>query len=61
MAGTTDALTVTFPEPMDHALALRMIRVADHTGATVEGTASLADHEDALDVHTKVSVAARPP
>ena len=45
MAGTTGALTVTFPEPIDYALALRMIRVADHTGATVEGTPSLADHE----------------
>jgi len=44
-AGTRDALTVDFPEPMDHALALRVIRVANAAGRLVEGTSGLADHE----------------
>jgi len=44
-AGTRDALMVTFPEPMDHALALRVIRVADPAGRFVEGTSALSDHE----------------
>ena len=44
-AGTRDALTVTFPEPMDHALALRVIRVASAAGGLVEGTSALSDQE----------------
>ena len=43
--GTRDSLTVTFPEPMDHALALRVIRVADATGRLVEGASALTDQE----------------
>ena len=39
-AGTKDALKITFPDPMDHALALRMIGV-DKT----EGTARLEQNE----------------
>ena len=44
-AGTRDALTVAFPEPMDHALALRVIRVANAAGRLVEGASALSDHE----------------
>lgn len=44
-AATRDVLTVDFPEPMDHALALRLISVADATGRLVEGASALSDHE----------------
>ena len=44
-AGTRDALTVNFPEPMDQALAQRVIRVANAAGRLVEGTSTLHDHE----------------
>jgi hypothetical protein len=56
-AGSRDPLAVVFPEPMDHALARRLIRVAaepagDTAGDTtkdmggfVEGTISLEDRE----------------
>jgi hypothetical protein len=44
-AGTRDALTVAFPEPMDHALALRLIRVASPAGKLVKGTSALSDRE----------------
>jgi len=44
-AGTRDALTVAFPEPMDQALALRLIRVASPSGRLVQGTSALAAHE----------------
>lgn len=44
-AGTRDTLTVTFPEPMDHALALRVIRVADAASQSVEGVSALSNHE----------------
>ena len=44
-SGTRDSLTVEFSEPMDHALALRVIRVANAAGRLVEGTSDLADHE----------------
>jgi hypothetical protein len=44
-AGTHAALTVDFPEPMDHALALRVIRVADAAGRSVDGASALSDHE----------------
>ncbi len=43
--GTRDALTVSFSEPMDHALALRLIRVADAAGRLVEGLSALSNHE----------------
>ncbi len=44
-AATRDALTVDFPEPMDHALAVRVISVADGAGRLVEGTSTLSNHE----------------
>lgn len=40
-----EPLAIVFPEPMEHALAQRMIRVASETGEVVAGTASLEDHE----------------
>ena len=42
---TRDPLTVTFSEPMDHALAARVIRVADASGVEVDGKAALEDQE----------------
>jgi len=44
-AGSRDALTVNFPEPMDQALALRVIRVANAAGRLVDGVSALSDHE----------------
>ncbi|HWC76092.1 MAG TPA: Ig-like domain-containing protein [Blastocatellia bacterium] len=43
-AASTEALQVTFDEPMDHALALR-IRVTGNTGQFVEGNAELSNNE----------------
>lgn len=44
-SGSRGVLAVAFPKPMDHALAQRMIRVADQTGRTVEGSSTLEDEE----------------
>lgn len=44
-AGTRDALTLTSPEPLDHALASRVLRVMDGEGRTVAGTVSLSQEE----------------
>lgn len=44
-AGGTAPLAVTFGKSMDHALALRMVRVVDAGGKEVAGTASLAERE----------------
>ena len=46
-AGTRDALVVTFREPMDHALALRLIAVKDADGEWVRGMAGLDPEERA--------------
>lgn len=46
-AGTRDPLVVTFNEPMDHALAVRLISVADDKGVAIEGTRALTDGERA--------------
>ena len=43
--GSLDALVVTFPAPMDHALAQRLIRVERASGEAVEGATVLGDHE----------------
>jgi hypothetical protein len=40
-----DPLTVSFPEPMDHALALRLISVVTSSGEAVRGQKLLRDHE----------------
>ena len=44
-AGTRDSLRLRFPEPMDQALASRVIRVADAVGRLVEGDNALSDQE----------------
>jgi hypothetical protein len=44
-AGTREPLTVSFPKPLDHALALRMIQVADAAAKLVAGQPALADEE----------------
>ncbi|HUS33928.1 MAG TPA: Ig-like domain-containing protein [Verrucomicrobiae bacterium] len=38
---TRDALIVAFDEPLDHALAQRVLRIADSKGALVQGTVKL--------------------
>jgi hypothetical protein len=43
--GTRDALAVSFPEPMDQALARRMIRVTRASGEPVEGEPALDEEE----------------
>jgi hypothetical protein len=42
---TRAALSILFSEPMDHALAQRMIRVIDAAGQTVAGSVVLSDEE----------------
>lgn len=44
-AATRDALVVRFPRPLDRALLLRMITVADASQQQVAGKISLADEE----------------
>jgi hypothetical protein len=44
-ADSRDPLAVVFPEPMDHALSLRLIRVAGDRGGMVEGKVSLEEQE----------------
>jgi hypothetical protein len=44
-AATRAPLTVQFDEPMDHALASRMLRVATADGATVDGEVNLDEQE----------------
>lgn len=44
-SGTRDSVTVKFPEPMDHALALRVINVVNSAGRLVEGASTLSEHE----------------
>jgi hypothetical protein len=44
-AGSRDQLAVVFPEPMDHALAQRLIRVAVEPGEVVGGKVSMEDQE----------------
>src|SRR5262245_48483531 len=44
-AGSRDQLAVIFPEPMDHALSQRLIRVAAEQGEIVGGAVSLEDQE----------------
>lgn len=44
-AGTAGRLTIRFPEPLDHALARRLIWVEDRSGRPVKGTRALSDRE----------------
>lgn len=44
-AGKTGPLTVTFPEPLDHALQQRMIWVTDAKGQKVAGKVQVTDEE----------------
>ena len=44
-AGTREPLVVDFDEPMDHALALRLITVTAKAGGSVAGEPTLAEHE----------------
>jgi hypothetical protein len=43
--GTREPVSVEFGEPMDHALARRLIRILDSAKQTVAGESSLVDHE----------------
>jgi hypothetical protein len=43
--GTRDLLAITFPEPMDFALAQRLIIVVDESGKAVAGQITLTDTE----------------
>ncbi len=44
-SGARDPLTIIFPEPMDHALAQRLIRVSAESGEAIEGKVALEDQE----------------
>lgn len=44
-AGTAQPLVVTFPEPLDSALAAECLWVVDSKGVIVEGTVALAEEE----------------
>ena len=44
-AATREPVTIRFPEPMDHALAQRVIRVADSGGNIMSGQKTLDDQE----------------
>lgn len=44
-SGSNSPLRVRFPEPLDHALARRMISVTDLRGELVRGETSLSDEE----------------
>ena len=36
---------VSFPEPLDHALLMRMLTVRDSSGNRIDGSAAVTDHE----------------
>jgi len=44
-AGTKDSLVVTFPEPLDRALLMRLLTVYDSAGARIDGEVSLSERE----------------
>jgi hypothetical protein len=44
-AGSVEPVRILFPEPLDHALARRLIKVVDQEGQTVPGETSLGDDE----------------
>lgn len=45
VAGTTDPLTVTFPEPIDHAMLGRVVWVLDAAGQRLPGTITVSKRE----------------
>ncbi len=44
-SGTREPLAVSFPKPLDHALALRMIQVVDSSAHLLAGQPALTDEE----------------
>jgi hypothetical protein len=44
-SGSGEPLVISFPEPMDQALAVRVIRVMNAAGHMITGEVHLADHE----------------
>src|SRR5207253_5932158 len=44
-AGTRQAMVLTFPKPMDHALAQRVIHVTTESGELIQGQTALRDEE----------------
>ena len=44
-ADTRESLSISFPEPMDHAIAQRVIRVTSDSGELVNGTTAMDDNE----------------
>ena len=44
-AATREPLTIQFGESLDHALAQRMIHVADKSAHAVDGKVAISDHE----------------
>jgi hypothetical protein len=44
-AGSAEPLVVDFPEPLDHALLERVLRVVDERGQVVGGTVSVTNEE----------------
>ncbi|HKI33215.1 MAG TPA: hypothetical protein VKA46_15290 [Gemmataceae bacterium] len=44
-AGKAEALVVTFPKPLDHAMLGRVLSVTDDRGQEVEGTVAVTDEE----------------
>ena len=54
-AGTCEPLIVIFAEPMDQALALRVISIVDGAGKLVEVTNALSGHETRLNLTPRQS------
>jgi hypothetical protein len=44
-SGSRESLVISFPEPMDQALAVRVIRVMNAAGEVIIGQVKLANHE----------------
>ncbi|MEX2120694.1 MAG: hypothetical protein WD847_13965 [Pirellulales bacterium] len=44
-AGSREAVRIRLPEPLDHALLMRVVRVADAEGDLVAGRVAVSDHE----------------
>ncbi len=44
-AGTTDALELRFPEPLDHALLERVVWISNPAGEKLAGTIEISDNE----------------